>query len=373
MMNGRLLLELDNTDRRLHEHGKNIVTMINRKNRMDAILRNDRKENLKMSACSDASRKSKSKRKDVEKCHHPFCCITIHDQNVEWVQCDLCDNWLHTMCDGLTPEEEMSLSNQEYTCITCKGIYISEVLDNKIAQLLSEEDDIIKSKIEAKVKCDNFKAQYVNMQGEKEKMLNDALEEIKVVRQAYHGNVMVGNHSVIILKKYKVLTSVIEEDVVYYSRFNEIFDIFSQAMHYIMVRRFLNDDEIERLEVLTIEFGEKFPIYFPNRNITRKIHEFIFNLVPFVKKFKTIGMLSEQESESKHAAINAALRSVACVRNHAERIRLVVEREELRSYMNKNLVKPASRLCNKCPRTFLRAAKDGNRHCPSCEKQHFHQ
>ena len=192
-----------------------------------------------MSACSDASRKSKSKRKDVEKCHHLFCCITIHDQNVEWVQCDMRDNWLHTMCDGLTPEEEMSLSNQEYTCITCKEIYISEVLDNKIAQLLSEEDDITKSKIEAKVKCENFKAQYVNMQGEKEMMLNDALEEIKVVRQAYHGNVMVGNHSVIVLKKYKVLTSVIEEDVVYYSRFNEIFDIFSQAMHYMMVRRFL--------------------------------------------------------------------------------------------------------------------------------------
>ena len=62
--------------------------------------------------------------------------------------------------------------------ITCEGIGISEVLDNKIAQLLSAEDVITKSKIEAKVKCDNFKTQYVNMQGEKEKMLNDALEEI---------------------------------------------------------------------------------------------------------------------------------------------------------------------------------------------------
>ena len=121
----------------------------------------------------------------------------------------------------------------------------------------------------------------------------------------------------------------------------------------------MNKDEIESLEVLTIEFGEKFPIYCPDRNITRKIHEFIFNLVPFVKQFKTISMLSEQESESKNAAINAALRFVACVRNHAERIRLVVEREELRSYMNKNLVKPASRLCNKCPVHFCMLQKMG--------------
>ena len=82
-------------------------------------------------------------------------------------------------------------------------------------------------------------------------------------------------------------------------------------------------------------------------------------------------MLREEESESKHAAINAALRSVACVRNHAEQIRLVVEREEIRSYVNKSLMKPVSRLCTKCPRTFLRPGNDGNIDCPSCDTEYF--
>ena len=67
-------------------------------------------------------------------------------------------------------------------------------------------------------------------------------------------------------------------------------------------------NEISDLEDLTDQFGEIFPIYFLERNITRKIHKLIFNVPRFVNKHKTIGMLSEQEGESKHAAINAELR-----------------------------------------------------------------
>ena len=58
----------------------------------------------------------------------------------------------------------------------------------------------------------------------------------------------------------------------------------------------------------------------------KKDPQLIFNVPQFVKKHKTIGMLSEQEGESKHAGINAEFCSLACVRNHAEQMRLVVER-----------------------------------------------
>ena len=39
-----------------------------------------------------------------------------------------------------------------------------------------------------------------------------------------------------------------------------------------------------------------------------------------MKTYKTIGHLSKQEGESKHAAINAELRSLSSVRNHADRL-----------------------------------------------------
>ena len=89
-----------------------------------------------------------------------------------------------------------------------------------------------------------------------------------------------------------------------------------------------------------------------------------------------MGMLSEQEGESKHAAVNAELRSLACVRNHAERIRLVIEKEELRLISDKNVLKVKPRLCEICyenERThiFLRSGRDGKRHCRVCEPNFF--
>ena len=86
------------------------------------------------------------------------------------------------------------------------------------------------------------------------------------------------------------------------------------------------------------KFGQKFPIYFTQRNITPKIHELIFNIPLFVQKHKTIWMLSEQEEESKHASINAEITPLANVTNASDRIRLVLEREELRSTLDKKLL-----------------------------------
>ena len=106
---------------------------------------------------------------------------------------------------------------------------------------------------------------------------------------------MVGNHCVIVLKSYLVLTSVISDKKEDFGIFNEIFfNIFDKMMSLVMARRFLNNEEIERLEGLCNDFRKKFPIYFLTLNITRKIHELIFNVPRFVKKCRTIGMLSEQ-------------------------------------------------------------------------------
>ena len=183
---------------------------------------------------------------------------------------------------------------------------------------------------------------------------------------------MVGNHCVEVLKHYKVLTNVIKDKPTDEAHFDDVFKILSDIMEFVMARRFLTDDEITILEGNCYMLGERFPLYFPVRNITRKIHELVFNVPRFVKKWRTIGMLSEQEGESKHAAVNAELRSLACVRNHAEQIRLILEREELRSISDKNLLKAKPRICRECPgRSFLRSARDGERHCPVCNPTLF--
>ena len=131
-------------------------------------------------------------------------------------------------------------------------------------------------------------------------------------------------------------------------------------------------EEVNMLTDLCYKFGKLFLTYFPHRNITRKIHEFVFHLPRFVEKHRTIGLLSEQEGESKHAAVNAELRPLACMRNHAERLHMVLEREELRSVVNKKLLRSNVRICDNCKcRVFLRAGNDGKRGIAHLVNQFF--
>ena len=93
-----------------------------------------------------------------------------------------------------------------------------------------------------------------------EKALNDAIEAIKVIRQAYHGNVMVGNHCAMVLKKFTVLTAVIKEDESCL-QFEELFTLLADIMALVMTCRFLIPEEIESLEKLCSKFGAKFPFF----------------------------------------------------------------------------------------------------------------
>ena len=61
------------------------------------------------------------------------------------------------------------------------------------------------------------------------------------------------------------------------ANFNDIFSIFRDIMELISSNRFLDEAEINRIDVLCTDFGAKFPIYFPNRNITRNIYELVIS------------------------------------------------------------------------------------------------
>ena len=246
------------------------------------------------------------------------------------------------------------------------------VLENKIEILLLEEEAMNVEIAAVLTEMDDYKAKAEEKMGPKEKELSDALESINVIRQAYHGNVMVGNHCIKVLEKHSVLTSVLGEVG---NMYNWFFSALSDIMKLVMARRFLEEDEIKRLEELCHGFGAKFPTVFPDRNITLKIHELVFNVPQFARKWKTIGLLSEQEGESMHAVVKAELRSLACVRNKAEKLRLVLQRDEIRSGAKKNLMTPTPRLCPICKsggkRSFLRCGNDSMRRCAVCEPSYF--
>ena len=64
--------------------------------------------------------------------------------------------------------------------------------------------------------------------GVHEQRLLDILDEIKVVRQAYHGNVFVGNHCKLVLKNHELLCSVVSDKPCIHGKLTDLFGIFAE-------------------------------------------------------------------------------------------------------------------------------------------------
>ena len=103
---------------RLQKIGEAVVETENHIARIEAVLNSKFDDNVRIARLSE---RASSRRKAHGKCNSLICCITALDTSVNWVQCDNCGNWLHTICECFTPEEELSVNNIEtYICLNCR-------------------------------------------------------------------------------------------------------------------------------------------------------------------------------------------------------------------------------------------------------------
>ena len=79
------------------------------------------------------------------------------------------------------------------------------------------------------------------------------------------------------------------------------------------------------------------------------MHFYSFDVPEFIKKHRTLGLLSEEEGESLHAAFNMENRQLVSVRQGGQRMYLSLKRHTLRSQCDKSLLKKPKRSF-KCPR-----------------------
>ena len=122
------------------------------------------------------------------------------------------------------------------------------MFSEKMSSLISEEDQLKSESVTIQTECDNLKAKFQEKVGQKELELTMSLEKMSVDRQAYHGNVFVGNHCKKILKKFTNLTSVLKADSPELeSKFNKIFAIFRDIQRLISANRFCQPMKSKRL------------------------------------------------------------------------------------------------------------------------------
>ena len=111
--------------------------------------------------------------------------------------------------------------------------------------------------------------------------------------------------------------------------FMEFGGLLRRILPLMKAKRMLSEEEIIQLERDCKEFGVVFPRVFKGNNITPKLHELIFYLPEMAREKGTVGGLREEALESKHAAANSQRRRLACMRMKEERLRMMLQADEL--------------------------------------------
>ena len=344
-------LLLSERNEKLHKIGKEIVEIENRIGRIEAVVKGGNDHNTSI---AKRANKASGKQRSQEMCSSLICCVTHFDDSITVVQCDNCNSWVHTLCECFHPFEDLTITTVEWymLCLHCRDIEkgdLAGMLKSKIDDTLGEEDRLQLEINELSKPCYELKARAACKMGSREKLPNRKLEDMKVIRQAYHGNVFVGNHCKLILNTYESLCNVVADKPDFHHKLNTVFGIFSKICPLLFLKsRHLTSDEIASIKQLCNEFGEVFPVFLPECNVPRRLHEVILNVPRFVSEFRMTGITSEEEGRSIHASVNSELCQLFSVREPARKLPLTLKRQELRSKAPKSLLAHAPRLCTFC-------------------------
>ena len=94
-----------------------------------------------------------------------------------------------------------------------------------------------------------------------------------------------------------------------------------------------------------MELGEQWPKLY--KSITTKVDDIINHLPRFIKEFKTLGFLSEEDTESLHKDKNVILQPLTCIRSKHLKLKLGLKLLALKKVMMKVIL------------TFLNHPKEG--------------
>ena len=187
------------------------------------------------------------------------------------------------MCEGIPgceyPQVELMAC---YICSKCSELDEHSILEDFVCKIKSLNEEVKSLKIsinELTVKCEQLRQDFQegNSMGDLECRLLRVLDDIGVKCKAYHGNVFVGNHCKVIFAKdkngvfiFSKLCSILPDESLR-KKFFDLFELCSIAQNLMAHKGYLNSEETDTLVFSCHEFGAKFPVYFPDVSLTRKI------------------------------------------------------------------------------------------------------
>lgn len=281
----------------------------------------------------------------------PETCLRTNFDILDWKECEKCLHKYHSYCIAKTRSEIEEETRNIYTpeiCLECEP----RVIDMDIHQ---EDLDTIKAKAvelsvrisdeEGKIKAIEDELKY--LQSREEIKFDKTIRDLGIDIQAFHSNSLVGNHCDRLIAGSEQLIELIhdEEKKIDY---REYFECLENILKTMNAKRWLDDDEIENVELYCERFGVIYPKLF--KNITVKICDVVFHLPAFLREFRTLGFLSEEDTESLHRQFNSIVRPLASIRNKPLKLLLGLKRlclRKLAEYERPDFAAPVKRKFSK--------------------------
>ena len=218
----------------------------------------------------------KKNRKKINKCGGLVCCMTPFDLNINWVLCSKCERWMHYFSNGISDMEDDIVVRSDYVCARCSGsVSTIDVMEAKLGALSDEQLRLKQVIAELQIECERQRSEIDEFISPHERRFLTSLNKLRVVLQAYHGNVYVGSHCKVILREYEELLEFVSGVPELHRKFKELFSIYSLVHRKVSSKRFLTSEEVTEVRQLSARFGEKFSVFFPEATISRKIYEFV--------------------------------------------------------------------------------------------------
>jgi hypothetical protein len=142
-----------------------------------------------------------------------------------------------------------------------------------------------------------------------------------------------------------------EEDRVRLHKYRNVYFLFqcyATVYWYITVTRILTVQESEFCTEKCHQFMREFRAVFPNERVTPKMHFLSVEIPRFLRQFRTVGLLSEQNVESFHAHVNRLRRQYATVYAPHARYKLIFQAAALAFSPQIAAYQPPQRVCPRC-------------------------
>ena len=328
------------------------MILINDSERVECLLKGDKKEAERIAMANYEPHNSKKKKKN---CDAEMCILFPVDERngyADVIKCvDSCSCVFHVRCEGLILMDGEELPD-DYKCKRCKfensnREWLKATIQNGI---LAFTDEIQKLSVElTKLKMKIEVAEEDNC-GERQNLLKDSCKSLNLNPARYHGGDFEGKAIQEMLEcarneKFVLLDCIKDK--------SDICDKFRRALSTLQeasdsLRRGwddFEDSEVKIVKNICERWGKNWIKDFPHLNITPKGHDLIFVLPEFLKRNRSFHMFYklEERGESIHAELNAIQRRIWCIKNPEKRLWAYIQRYELKNLLDITIVEPKKR------------------------------